>query len=733
MRIDRRGLLIGGGAGIGLVIAWAGWPRSYRPNLAAAPDETVIGGWLKIARDGRVIVALPQVERGQGVFTALAQIVADELGADWRTVGVEAAPLNPRHANPIAAAELFGPILPPAIAAEHARRALLVLTGGSSSIRAFAEPAREAGAAARVLLAQAAARRWDVPWQACGTGGGFVTHGDQRLRFAELAEAAPAGEVPDPLPYRSGERGRLTGVDLPRLDAPAKVDGSANFAADIRLPDMVHAAVREGPIGTVRLRQVDRAAADRVPGLLQVVTAETWVAAIGTTAFAAARGLDALAPRFETRGAPGNGGIERALDAALAAPGYRIAAAGDLSTVFRRATIFAADYRVDHAVHAAIETPAATAHWRGDRLELWVATDAPGRVRAAAARAIGIAADRVIVHPMLVGGSFGEALETDTAARAAVLAVRLEQPVQVMRGRTDALRTDRPRPAVAAKLSARLAPSRRIAGWQARIAAPPLGHALARRLLPGDPAIHAALATARGDAAAVAGATPPYRIPAFAIDHHPADTGVPPGHLRGGADGYTAFFTEGFIDELAHAAGIEAMSFRIAMLGGDARLARCLTTAAALGGWDGGVAGSGQGIACHTMRGSCIAVLAEAHLDEARRVRVDRLVAAVDCGQQIAPDLVRQQIEGGLIFGMAAALGAATGYDHGIATARGFGDLGLPTLADTPDIIVELIASDEAPGGVSELGVPAVAPAIANAVRSATGLRLRALPLRPEA
>ncbi|WP_174298610.1 molybdopterin cofactor-binding domain-containing protein, partial [Sphingomonas bacterium] len=266
------------------------------------------------------------------------------------------------------------------------------------------------------------------------------------------------------------------------------------------------------------------------------------------------------------------------------------------------------------------------------------------------------------------------------------------------------------------------------------------GRELARRLFPGDRTAKAALALAgRGDRYAVAGAEPPYRIPALAIDHHPADIGIPTGHLRGGAHGHAAFFTESFVDELAHAAGTEALSYRIAMLGGDPRLARCLSTAASLGGWDGGGRGGGQGIACHAFRGSRVAVLAEARI-EGGRIRVDRLVAAADCGRLVNPDLVRQQIEGGLVFGMAQALGGSTGYTAGLPDARGFGAPGgrpggrgvaLPRLADVPDVTVELIRSEAEPGGVGELAVPPVAPAIANALWSATGTRLRSLPLVP--
>lgn len=735
--LTRRNLLISGGVGVGLIVAWAGWPRTYRPNLTAAPGESIFGAFVKIGRDGQVIVAVPQVEHGQGVFTTLAQIVADELGADWRTVGVEAAPISPLYANAEGVDYLFGGFdhVPDAVRDEHWRRQAMMLTVGSTSIRRFEEPLRQAGAAARVLLCQAAAARWDADWQNCETADGFVTMGDRKLRFGELAEAAAKGELPDELPLRIGEDGRLTGTALPRLDVPAKVDGSANFVADMRLPDMVFASIRQGPRVTSRLLSTDKAAAGRVRGVLSVVETDHWVAAIGNNWWSANRGLDALAPRFETDGAVvDDAAISRALDAALDGDGYRVAGVGDLAAVFRGARVIEAEYTVRPGVHGAVETPAATAQWQNERLELWVATQAPSLVRAAAADAIDVSESQVIVHPMLVGGSFGAALESDVARQAAVLAVRLRRPVQVMWSRGETLLQDRFRAPARARMTARLNANGAILGWQAKIAVAATGQEMAARLLPRDSLRRVAGVLPGGpDLYAMSGAVPPYRIPALAIDHHPVVIDLPTGHLRGGADGYTAFFTECFIDELAHSAGSEPMSYRIGMLGGDARLARCLSTASALGGWDGGVVGSGQGIACHTMAGSYIAVLAEAHVDDAGRTRVDRLVAAVDCGRAINPDVVRQQIEGGLIFGAAMATGASTGMHRNLPAARLYGDLALPIMATAPEVTVELIQSIADPGGVSDLGVPAVAPAVANALRAATGVRVRALPLRNDA
>ncbi len=733
----RRNVLIGGGAGVGLIVAWAVWPRRYRPNLAVAPGESSFGAWLKIGDDGHVTVAVPQLEHGQGVYTALAQIVADELGADWRTVGVEAAPVNPLYANPLALDELFEGTfarLPDGLRQSFAERAGLMVTGGSTSIRMFEEGCRTAGAAARALLCKAAAARWSVAWTDCGVDAGFVVHAGKRLRFAELAADAASGMVPDPLPIGVQGAGKLTGRSVPRIDVPAKVDGSAAFAGDIRLPDMVHAAIRQGPIGDGRLIRVDRAAADRVRGVLAVVENPRWVAAVATTWWAANRALDALAPRFATAGVlVDSAAVARSLDDALAQEGARVTAVGDIGTLLDGGGVVAADYTAGLGVHAGLETQSATAAYRDGRLEIWLPTAAPAVARAAAARAAGLGDGAVVIHPTLGGGSFGATLEPLVAEQAAILAMRLKRPVNLVWSRGEDVLHDRFRPPAKARLRARLSSNGAIAAWEARIAAPATGHALARRMLPAT----AALALGGADPYPVAGMMPPYRIPALAIHHHDAEIGVPTGHLRGGAHGYTAFFTECFLDELARVANTEPLSYRIGMLGGDARLARCLTTVAALGGWGGGwgggAPGTGQGIACHSFRGSHIAVLAEAEIGEGGRPRVERLVAAVDCGRTINPDLVLQQIEGGLIFGLAQALGASTGVTAGRTDVHGFAGLGLPRLADTPDIIVEFVRSDEAPGGVGELGVPAVAPAIANALHAATGIRLRNLPLRPGA
>ncbi|WP_301076089.1 molybdopterin cofactor-binding domain-containing protein [Sphingomonas sp.] len=737
--ISRRSLLVTGGAGAGLALAWAVWPRDYAVDLAPERNETAIGAWLKIAQNGRITIAVPQAEHGQGVYTTLPQIVADELGADWRTIGVEAALPGPTYANPMAAAALFSGGLshvPDAVRREHWIRSGLVLTGGSTSVRMFEAPLREAGAAARVLLAKAAAARWGVDWEQCDTADGLVVNGKQRLRFGDLAAAAAAFDLPEELPLRFGDEGRLTGQSLPRLDAPAKVDGSVNFTADVRLPDMVFATIAQGPAGgeaggtgRSRLVRVDKQAADRVRGVTGVVENPHWVAVIANTSWAAIQGLAALRPRFETRGTLAETStIDAGLEAAFDRAGLAFVRQGEAADTLS-GDVARASYVIGPGVHASLETPCATAWWHSDRLELWAPTQAPGLARAAAARAIGVPEQAVTIHPMMIGGSFGRALDHEAVEQAAILAATLRRPVQLVWTRREATLHDRFGAPARARMAARLASDGRILDWQARIATPATGAALARRLIGHDALARSTMfLPEQADGYAMAGALPPYRFPAASILHHPADIPLTVGHLRGGADRANAFFTECFIDELAHRSGTEPMSYRIGMLGHDPQLARCLSTAAALGEWDGGRAGSGQGLACHAMAGSRIALLAEAQHDGSGGVKVDRIVAAVDCGRAINPDIVRQQVEGGILLGLALATGRAPRFTAGLADTCTLGDLRLPRLADTPEITVELIPSRSDPGGVSDLGVVAVAPAIANALAAGAGNRPRTLP-----
>lgn len=742
--LSRRSLLVGAGAAGGLALAWTIWPRGYDVSLAAAEDESVFNAFLKIASDGRVNVIVPQCEMGQGVTTLLPQIIADELGADWRTVAVETAPINPLYANKLvidADSETITPraFLPDMLGDirhwarhEYGVRHAMMLTAGSSSVRMFEEPCRAAAAQARAMLMMAAAARWDADWASCDTAGGFVTLGNRKLRFGELASEAAAMEPPEEPQYRAGSDDPLYGQEVTRLDLPAKVDGSMNYAADIRLPGMVYAAIRQGPVGDTKLTAISKAEGLKSPDLLHYVRTERWLATVARNWWAANRALDRFAPQFETRGAAvSSDGIAKALTSALKGDGTRVFSRGDMASAFAGRRLLSGEYRVQPAQHAAIETRSVTAEPDGSRLRIWVASQAPAQCRAAIAAATGLNESQITIFPMPAGGSFGIGLEHEAAVQAAIIARTIDRPVQLVWSRAEEIMRDLPRAPAQARMTASLNSAGGIDALAVRIAVPAATHELRSRLVDSARPDEAQRSAAgRVDAGAVAGALPPYAIPHVSVDHFPVDIGLPVGRWRSNADSYSCFFVESFIDELAAHAGTDPLSYRMGMLSGAPELARCLITATTLGGWEGGISGSTQGIACHSMRGSHIAVMATASIGPGG-LRVTNLTAAVDCGRIVNPAILRQQIEGGLIFGLAAAVGATSDYAGGIATARKLGQLGLPTLAQSPEISIEILDSDREPGGFGELAVPPVAPAIANALFAATGNRIRRMPLSP--
>ncbi len=735
--ISRRTLLVGGGAAAGLLIAWGAWQRHYAPDLDAAPGETAFNAFLKIDKSGQVVVLVPQLEMGQGITTLLPQILADELGADWRTVAVQPAPINPLYANSLLAEEWLGSDWTTLLGAagtwaidQYAIRNAVMLTGGSTSVRMFHDAYRDAGAAARVLLCKAAAARWDIAWEACDIQDGLVTDGQRTLKIGELAAEAAGFTLPDILPLRQGVEGRLAGQDLPRLDTPSKLDGSVNFAADIRLPDMVFASIRQGPIGDARLKSMKADAAAKLTGFLKYIKADHWVAAVGTNWWAANKALDLADPVFVTDGPLlDSTGIDAALEAAFGGDGKRFYVKGELLPLFEKATIVASEYAVAPGLHLASEPMAATARVTAAGAEVWMASQAPTFARAAIAKALGLPSHAVALYTVQAGGSFDSRFELDVGVQAALIAKDVGRPVQLMWSRMEDIMHDRPRAPALARMAAKLGRSGTIEGWQAKVAAPvALTETWARIAQGASPAQAARDAAGRPHRHAISGMVPPYAIGAFAVDHYPADIGLPTGRWRSNADHYAAFFTESFIDELARSAHIDPLSFRIQALGGQPRLAHCLTTATAMGGWQGGLTGSGQGIACHSMTDSHAAVLVEARLDNGK-LRIGRIVAAVDCGDQVNPGIARQQIEGGLLFGIASAMGASVRYEGGLPARAILGRLGLPRLADIGEISVELIQSNAPAGGIGEVAVPPVAPAIANALYTVTGQRFRSLPL----
>ncbi len=743
-RMSRRSLLVGGGIGVGLIVGWAIWPREYVVNLQAAKGEHIFSSWIKIAEDGKIIIAIPQSEMGQGSYSLLAQIIAGEMGADWRTVAIQPANTSPIFANHLLAREWTPAIIPDGwdleqfgswadwSVTEAAERSTFMVTAGSSTQRQFEPIARQAAAAARILLCQAAAKRWNIAWEDCETLSGFVRYDSKKIPFSELAADASQNQIDTPITPRPIENDLLYGKELSRLDLPAKVDGSANFAGDVRLPDMVYASIRAGPHGNTKLKSINRDGASRVRDLIDVVTQDHWVAAIASNWWAANDALDKLAPTYQTKGLlPDNETIDDAFNAALKGKGWKYHAEGSVSESFKKKSntrILKGEYRASPAVHAPIETRTATAFFRDGRLQLWMNSQSPENAREIAANAIGISINHVILHPMFGGGSFGRNMDNQIAEQAAILAKYIEKPVQLIWSRAEDFMRDNVRSPAKAMLSGAIDIAGRFRALQASIAiAPTMREQMLR--LRGNSALMAIKNSAQlYDPLAIEGFKPPYNIPNISINQHPAKIDIPTGRWRGNGHVFSCFCIESFVDELAHAAGIEPLSYRMQMLVRQTRLARCLTNVAKIASWDGGAEGSGKGIACHSMRGSHIAIIVEAQSGE-QGIRVRRISAAVDCGHILNPATARAQIEGGIIFGLAQAVGSSVGFRGGMPTARRLRDVNLPTLADVPEIQVEFIRSQEESGGIGELGVPAVAPAIGNALFSASKVRLRELPL----
>ena len=755
IEINRRKLLIGAAAGGGLLVGWSLLPRRYPLPLAPGKDEFAFDAWLRIGKDGVVTVAVPQLEMGQGVSTILPQIVAMELGADWRQVAAQAAPVSEIWANaPLAArwAELWMPALSGAaasseswLARKYAQSHRFMATADGTSLAAYEMPARIAAASARAMLAMAAARRWDVRFEECEASAGMIHHGKNHLTFGALVEEAMGFTPPNPpvllpLPPAENPAAYPAGgaLKFPRLDLPAKVDGSWQFAGDIRLPDMVHAAIRHAPMGeAAHLADYDPARARGISGFERLVKGKDWLAAVASDWWAAERALAAIAPRFAVHKPADSANVDQVLDKALKTGlAAHLVRQGDVDTALGDHPSLTARYDVAAATHATLETATATVRLRGDRVEIWLATQAPEAARAAVARALGVPIRNVILYPMAAGGSFDLRLEHNHAVEAALIAREVGKPVQLMWSRWQEQLAGIPRTPVAAVLSAKLGAEGEVLAWKARCALPATAREFGLRLFGGQTAAKARqMGGDHADPLALEGAVPPYAIPAFALEHVPVEIALPTGRMRGNAHGYTAFFTESFIDELAASLHREPLAFRMAMLGGDPRLAQCLQRVSALAGWNGGNDGSGQGIACHRIgrpdTGGCIAAVAIARRSETG-VRVDRISAVADIGRIINADIARQQIEGGLIFGLGLALGASIPYARGLPLSGRLAHLGLPLLGTCPEIEVEFIASNADPADPGELGTAVAAPAIANALHSATGLRFRRLPLASE-
>jgi len=751
----RRTFLLGtlGVAGA-LAIGWGLTPPrqrlTTREPLPAGPGEHPLNGWVVIGADGTVAVALAKSEMGQGIATALARILAEELDADWARVTVRPAPIDPIYRNLATVVDGL-PFHPDAdsvvadaarwLTAKAMREMGVMMTGGSSSVKDLWLPMRQAGASARAMLVGAAAAGWGVDPAACRTEAGTVIGpGGQRAGYGELAAAAASQPLPRDVALKAPSAFRLIGQPAPRLEARAKVDGSARFGIDARPEGLLHARLLMCPTRGGRVASVDDRAAAARPGVRAVVTVPPLQGSTGGVAVIADRGwraqqaLAALQVQWDA-------GPAAAFDSAAAVDtlaatldredGFAFFKTGDvdaaLATAARTVT---AEYRAPWLAHAALEPVNCTVRAGRDRAEVWVSTQVPDLARAAVARVLALPDEAVTVHVLWLGGGFGRRLEVDFIAQAAAIARAVpDTPVQTVWSREQDTQHDLYRPACVARFTAGLDAQNRLVAWKNTSAGQAILPQVLDRVfgLPGG----------GPDKTASEGAfDQPYAWPAARIGHVNVDLPLPVGFWRAVGHSHQAFFKEGFLDEVAHAAGTDPLALREALLADQPRALAVLRAAAQAAGWgrpsapapDG--APTALGLALHRSFGSTVAQVAQVSVGADRAIRVHRVWCAIDCGTPVNPAGIRQQMESGVVFGLSAALHGGVTVKEGRVQESNFHDQPVLRLPDAPVVECVIVPSTAHPEGVGEPGLPPVAPAVANALFRLTGQRLRQLPLR---
>jgi isoquinoline 1-oxidoreductase beta subunit len=693
--LTRRAFLVVSAGATGGLLLGVGRARPARAQSTASPR---IDAWLQIGPGAAATLRLAHAEMGQGVHTALAMIVADQLALDLAQLRVEFAPTLPAELNPVAGDRV---------------------TGGSRTVRGFIEPLSRVGAAAREMLRTAAAQRWGVEVaQTRAESGHVLGPAGQRASFGELAEAAARLAPPADPPLLPR---RLVGQPTPRLDTAAKIGGAAQFGLDVRRPGLLYGARLACPAYGGRLLEVDPKPALAIPGVTHVVPLEDSLIVVARDYWTARRGLAALQPRWDERASAGesSAGLRAALHAALGGPGVRAVEKGDVKgAAAAGGTRVEATYEVPLLAHATMEPMNATAHVSAERAELWLPTQAPGRDQKAVAEALGLPLERVNVWPTFLGGGFGRRFQSDVALAAAHASRAAQAPVQVIWSREEDMRHDFYRPMAVSRFEALLGADGLPALWLNKIAAPPLG---ARPRSAPDQVDPSALGGAR---------ELPYALPNQAVDYAGVSTLIPLGAWRSVGASFNGFFVESFVDELAQAAGVDPLEYRRRLLAGDARHRAVLDRAAEAAGWGQPLAeGRARGIALAPSFGSIVAQVAEVSFASPDRLRVHCITCAVDCGMAVNPLTIQAQIEGGIVFALTAALFGRIDVEAGRALQGNFNDYPILTLTQMPRVDVHILEGGPPMGGIGEVGVPPLAPALLNALFAASGRRIRSLPL----
>jgi isoquinoline 1-oxidoreductase subunit beta len=712
------GVSIGAAAGGGLMLGFSlpAVSQGETPN-----GKSVIGGdgietpqsgvfepnaFVQIDNTGKVTLVIPKVEMGQGVYTSIPMLIAEELEVPLDSVVIDHAPPNEKlFTDPLLGGQL---------------------TGGSTSIRYAWEPMRRAGATARVLLVSAAAQQWNVDPASCHAERGEVVHAEsnRRIGYGQLVDAAAKLPAPQNVTLKDPKDFKVIGTTVKRLDSPEKVNGVAQFGLDVRVPNMMYAAIVNCPVFGGTLVSVDDTAAKKIPGVRQVVKFDNGVAVVGDHTWAAKRGAAAIVITWnEGAGADfSTAKVVQDLADASKRDGAVARKDGDIDQGFKDAkTRIDAVYQQPFLAHATMEPVNCTVWVRPDGCDIWVGTQVPTRAVDTAVKITGLSADKITVHNHLLGGGFGRRLEIDFITQALKVGKQVSTPVKVTFTREEDIQHDMYRPYYYDVISAGLDANGKPIAWKHRI----VGSSILSRFAP--PTVKNGVDP---DAVEVS-AQLPYDLPNQTIDYvRQEPRAVPTAFWRGVGPTRGTFVVESFVDELAAAAKVDPVKYRHDLLGKTPRAQNVLDVAAQKAGWGNTPPkGQGRGVSVMHAFGSFFGMVVDVTVDDAGEVAVNRVVCAVDCGMVVNPDTIEAQIQGGIIFGITAALYSEVTIKDGRVEQSNFTDYRILRIDQTPPIEVHIVKSSEAPGGIGEPGTAALAPALSNAIFAATGKRLRQLPV----
>jgi len=704
--VSRRAFLkASAAAGGGLLLGFA-LPFAHDEARAAAAGGFAPNAFIRIGRDGRIVLVMPYVEMGQGTYTSIPMLIAEELEVELSQVKLEHAPPNEKlYVNPLLGVQA---------------------TGNSNAIRGSWKPLREAGATARTMLVTVAAKRWNVDPASCEARSGAVHHRASRRRatYGELAADAARMPVPDKVLLKQPKDFKLIGTPARRLDTPAKINGTAIYGIDARPPGVKFATLAQSPVFGGRVKSVDDNAARSVKGVRQVVRLDDAVAVVADHMWAAKQGLAALKVEWDDgpHAKLSTAGVVRQLEDATLSPGAVAQSVGDAAIAMSSAaTKIEATYEVPFLAHATMEPMNCTVHVRKADCEIWVGTQAIARVQAAAAKTAALQAERVIVHNHLIGGGFGRRLEADGVIRAVQIAKQVEGPVKVVWTREEDIQHDMYRPSFFDRISAGLDGDGKPVAWTNRFA----GSSIIARWLPPGFANGLDSDTTEGAIDLV------YDLPNLHVEYVRIEPpGIPTAFWRSVGPSHNVFVTESFMDELAAASKKDPVDYRRALLDKSPRAKAVLELAAEKSGWGQSLPSRvGRGVAIQYVFASYMAHVAEVEVSKDGDVRVRRVVCAVDCGSVVNPDTVQAQVQSAIMFGITAALFGQITLKDGRVEQSNFHDYRALRMNEAPVVDVYIAKSGEPPGGMGEAGTSLIVPAVTNAVFAATGKRLRKLPI----